>query len=97
MIIRAGHPRATSERDGPTHRVDARRVSEAGGLTRFGAHVHTLQPGWRSSDLHRHEQEDESLCMLSGEATVIEDDDEHELRPGDAACRQQARRTRTAS
>jgi uncharacterized cupin superfamily protein len=61
-------------------------LSEAGGLAQFVAHVHTLQPGSRSSDRHWHEEEVEFLYMLSGEATVIEEDGPHLLRPGDAAC-----------
>jgi uncharacterized cupin superfamily protein len=61
-------------------------LSDAGGLTQFGAYVHTLQPGSRSSERHWHEQEDEFLYMLSGEATVIEEDGPHVLHPGDAAC-----------
>ena len=49
-------------------------LSDEGGLTQFGAHVHTLQPGSRSSNRHWHEEEDEFLYMLSGEGTVIEED-----------------------
>jgi uncharacterized cupin superfamily protein len=60
--------------------------SEAGGLTQFGAYVETLQPGSRSSERHWHEESDEFLYMLSGEATVIEDHGAHPLRRGDAAC-----------
>ena len=62
------------------------RYSDAGGLTQFGAYVETLQPGSRSSDRHWHEEKDEILYMLSGEATVIEEDGAHPIRPGDAAC-----------
>jgi uncharacterized cupin superfamily protein len=62
------------------------RYSDAGGLTQFGAYVQTLQPGSRSSERHWHEEEDEFLYMLSGEATVIEEDGAHLLQPGDAAC-----------
>ena len=62
------------------------RVSDAGGLTQFGAYVQTLQPGQRTSNRHWHEREDEFLYMLSGEATVVEDDGEHLLHAGDAAC-----------
>ena len=61
-------------------------LSDEGGLTQFGAHVHTLQPGTRSSDRHWHEESDELLYVLSGEATVIEEDGPHLLHPGDAAC-----------
>ena len=58
----------------------------AGEVTQFGAHVETLQPGSRSSERHYHEEEDEFLYVLSGEATVIEEDGAHVLHPGDAAC-----------
>ena len=68
---------------GPSERLP---LSDAGGLTQFGAHVHTLQPGSRSSDRHWHEEQDEFLYMLSGEATVIEEDGPHLLQPGAAAC-----------
>jgi uncharacterized cupin superfamily protein len=61
-------------------------LTEEGGLTQFVAHVQTLQPGARSSNRHWHEEEDELLYVLSGEATVIEEDGPHTLRPGDAAC-----------
>ena len=62
------------------------RYSEVGGLGQFGAYVETLHPGARSSNRHWHENEDEFLYLLSGEATVIEEDGEHLLQPGDAAC-----------
>ncbi len=62
------------------------QYSDAGGLTQFGAYVEIMQPGAESSHRHYHEEEDEFLYVLSGEATVIEDDGEHPLHPGDAAC-----------
>ena len=62
-----------------------RHLSDAGGLTQYGAYLETLQPGGRSSDRHWHEKEDEFIYVVSGEATV-EDDGEHVLYPGDAAC-----------
>lgn len=65
--------------------VRQRWLSEAGGLTQFGACIETLEPGSRSSERHWHEAEDELLYVLEGEATVIEDDGEHVIRPGDAA------------
>lgn len=72
-----------AERWGP---FELLRYSEAGGLTQFGAYVETLQPGSSSSDRHWHEEEDEFLYVLSGEAAVIEEDGAHLLLPGDAAC-----------
>ena len=60
--------------------------SDAGGLTHYGAYVDTLQPGAGSSDKHWHENEDEFLFVLTGEVTVIENEEEAVLSPGDAAC-----------
>ncbi len=86
MIIRKG--------DAPVHRGDATyelgafetsHCSDAGGLTQFGAYAETLQPGSQSSHRHWHEREDEFLYLISGEATVIENDGEQVLQPGDAA------------
>ncbi len=65
---------------------ESKLYSDAGGLTQFGAYLETLQPGSRSSERHWHEEEDEFLYVVSGEATVIEDDGAHVLQPGDAAC-----------
>lgn len=83
MIIRKDQPPVDRDTE---QRAERLQYSDAGGLTQFGAYVETLQPGSRSSDRHWHEEEDEFLYMLSGEATVIEDDGAHQLHPGDAAC-----------
>lgn len=60
-------------------------ISEAGGLTQFGAFVEVLQPGSRSSIKHWHSNEDELVYVLEGEVTLLEGDAETVLRPGDAA------------
>lgn len=89
MIIRKGQAPAVPEAEAPAEQYGASerlRYSDAGGLTQFGAHVETLQPGSRSSNRHWHEEEDEFLFVISGEATVIEEDGAHPLGPGDAAC-----------
>jgi uncharacterized cupin superfamily protein len=89
MIIRKGQTQADQGTEKDTQEYGAREsvhLTEEGGLTQFGAHVQTLQPGSRSSDRHWHEKEDELLFMLSGETTVIEEDGPHTLEPGDAAC-----------
>jgi uncharacterized cupin superfamily protein len=89
MIIRKGQlqdyqgTENQAERDGA---FELLRYSQAGGLTQFGAYVQTLQPGSRSSDRHWHQAEDEFLYVLSGEATVVEDDGAHVLLAGDSAC-----------
>ena len=64
----------------------ARLYSRAGGLTQFGAFVETLEPGSASSDRHWHEEEDELVYLLDGEATLVEDTGAQVMRPGDAAC-----------
>lgn len=61
-------------------------LSDAGGLTQFGAHLVTLQPGQHSSTRHWHTSEDEFLYMLDGTGTVVEDSGEVTITPGDAAC-----------
>ncbi len=89
MILRRDTARieeSTPEHAARLGRYRAELLSDTGGLTRFGAFVETLAPGAVSSDRHWHENEDEFLYMLSGEATVIEDDGAHVLHPGDAAC-----------
>lgn len=60
-------------------------ISEAGGLTQFGAFIETLQPGARSSIKHWHSAEDEMVYVLEGEVSLVENDAETLLHPGDAA------------
>lgn len=49
----------------------------------MGASHVVLKPGAWSSQRHWHEDEDELLVMLAGEAVLIEDDVRIVLRPGD--------------
>jgi uncharacterized cupin superfamily protein len=44
-----------------------------------------LQPGGISSQRHWHEEEDEFVVMLSGEAVLVENDGETVMRAGDCA------------
>ena len=60
-----------------------RRLAPATGLTEFGASHVRLEPGAWSSQRHWHEGEDEMVVMLSGTATLVEDDGETELAAGD--------------
>lgn len=64
---------------------EAHWISEAGGLTQFGALVELLQPGSRSTLKHWHSAEDELVYVLEGEVTLVEGDTETRLGPGDAA------------
>ena len=60
-----------------------RRLSPASGITQFGASHVVLKPGAWSSQRHWHDDEDEFLVMLSGEAVLVEDEGSTVLRPGD--------------
>lgn len=87
MILRKG--RLPAEPRSPGHealmgRLDQVMLSDAGGLTKFGLYAETLHPGARSSDRHWHEDEDEFLYMLDGEATLIDDHGPQPLHAGDA-------------
>ena len=73
-------PRVTRD-DG----VVTAHLSDAGGLTQFGACHETLPPGATSSRRHWHTSEDEFLYVLDGTATVVDDAGRHDLAPGDAA------------
>ncbi|HHS89281.1 MAG TPA: cupin domain-containing protein [Rhodobacteraceae bacterium] len=61
------------------------RVGDAGGLTQFGANIVILVPGAKSSLRHWHEEQDEFVVMLEGECTLIDDNGEARMRPGDCA------------
>lgn len=60
-----------------------RRLAPATGLTAMGASHVVLKPGGWSSQRHWHDDEDELLVMLAGEAVLIEDGGRTVLRPGD--------------
>jgi uncharacterized cupin superfamily protein len=67
---------------GPLQRIP---LSDAGGLTQFGAWIVVLPPGSKSSIPHWHSSEDELIQVLEGHATLIEEGEEHLLGPG-AVC-----------
>ncbi|MEO7179073.1 MAG: cupin domain-containing protein [Allosphingosinicella sp.] len=62
-----------------------RRLGPVSGLTDFGVSHVTLEPGGISSQRHWHEEEDEFVVMLEGEAVLEEDGGETMLRAGDCA------------
>lgn len=64
-----------------------RRLAPAAGLSEFGASHVVLKPGAWSSHRHWHDNEDEMLVMLSGEAVLVEDEGRKTLRPGDICAR----------
>jgi uncharacterized cupin superfamily protein len=57
-------------------------LSDAGGLTQFGAWIVELPPQSRTSIPHWHAREDELIQVLEGYPTLIEGNEEHELGPG---------------
>lgn len=61
------------------------RLGEAGGLTQFGVNLVMLDPGARSSLRHWHMYEDEFVMVTQGDVTLIEDEGETGMRPGDCA------------
>ncbi len=65
--------------------ITAHWISEAGGLTQFGAFIEVLPPGASSSIQHWHSAEDEMVYVLEGQVTLVEGDTETLLAAGDAA------------
>ena len=62
-----------------------RRVGDFAGLADFGASHVVLKPGAASSQRHWHQDEDELVVIVAGEAVLIEDDTRTPMRPGDLA------------
>jgi uncharacterized cupin superfamily protein len=62
-----------------------RDVSDAAGLTQFGAVLYRIAPGGTSSLRHWHENEDEFVMVLSGELVLRQDGGETPMRAGDCA------------
>ena len=62
-----------------------KRLGDEAGLTQFGVNLTMLTPGAFSSLRHWHENQDEFVFLIEGELTLIEDEGETVLRPGDAA------------
>lgn len=60
-----------------------RRLGPISGLTQLTASHVVLQPGAWSSQRHWHDDEDEMLVMIAGEAVLVEDEGRTVLRPGD--------------
>ncbi|MGF1477993.1 MAG: cupin domain-containing protein [Cyanophyceae cyanobacterium] len=62
-----------------------KRLGEAAQLKNFGVNLVKLAPGSASSVRHWHSQQDELIYLLEGEVTLVSDDGEQLLKPGDAA------------
>jgi uncharacterized cupin superfamily protein len=62
-----------------------RRLAPPSGLSEMGVSHVVLKPGAWSSQRHWHDQEDEFVVMLAGEAVLVEDEGETVMRAGDCA------------
>ena len=62
-----------------------KRLGEAGGLAQYGVNLTTLKPGAASAHRHWHQNEDEFIYVISGEAVLVEDSGDCALKAGDAA------------
>jgi uncharacterized cupin superfamily protein len=60
-----------------------RRLGDHFGLSNFGINLTELAPGSVSALLHHHSRQDEFIYILSGEPTLVLDDREYQLKPGD--------------
>ena len=60
-----------------------RRLAPASGLTAMGVSNVVLKPGGWSSQRHWHDDEDEFVVMLTGEAVLVDDSGETIVRAGD--------------
>ena len=78
----SGYPSAFSE---ITKGRMRKRLGNEVGLDQFGINLTRLAPGAGTALRHWHENEDEFVYVLEGAATLIENDGETLLHPGDAA------------
>jgi hypothetical protein len=66
----------------------ARRARAELGVTAWGMQVVTLPPNWDDYPMHKHDSDsfdpnqEEVYIPLEGDATLVADDREYELRPG---------------
>jgi uncharacterized cupin superfamily protein len=60
-----------------------RRLGDHFGLTNFGVNLTELAPGAVSALLHHHTKQDEFVYIVEGTATLVFDDLQYLLRPGD--------------
>lgn len=71
--------------DAPCRSRARTRLGDAAGLTQYGVNLLRLPPGAWSSQRHWHTAGDEFIYVLAGEITLVTDEGEEILRPGDAA------------
>jgi uncharacterized cupin superfamily protein len=79
MRVGTGYP---APHDVPCRQRGRRRLSDAFGLSQFGANLLELPPGAWSSQRHWHERQDEFVYVVEGEVTLITNEGETVLKPG---------------
>lgn len=84
VTVRKGS-RYPSPHDQPCQGRQVTLLSDAAGLTQFGAVLTRLEPGAWSSQRHWHAREDEFVYVLEGELVLVTDEGETLMRPGDSA------------
>lgn len=62
---------------------EKRPLGDLFGLKNFGVNLTRLAPGAESALLHRHSRQDEFVYVLDGTPTLVTDEGEHTLAPGD--------------
>lgn len=63
----------------------SQKLGDASGLTQYGVNIVRLEPGALSSLRHYHMTQDEFVMITEGACTLIDDDGEHHMLPGDCA------------
>ncbi|CAM4132596.1 cupin domain-containing protein [Pseudoalteromonas byunsanensis] len=58
-------------------------LGDATGLTGFGFHIIEVEPGFYSTEFHKHYHEDECIYVLEGEATATIGDEQYHIGAGD--------------
>lgn len=71
--------------DAPCRARSRRRLGDVFGLVDFGVNLLVLPPGAWSSQRHWHTREDELVYVLEGAPTLVSDEGERVLGPGDVA------------
>lgn len=58
-------------------------LGDLAGLTGFGFHIIEIEPGYESTEQHRHYHEDECVYILEGKGTAVIGDEHYEVEAGD--------------
>ncbi|KHD88811.1 MAG: cupin [Bdellovibrio sp. ArHS] len=64
---------------------DKRPLGDLFGIKKFGVNLTTLRPGAESALLHKHSLQEEFIFILEGQPTLVTDEGEYLLAPGDCA------------